>query len=40
MGKRTKHQVKEFAQLTLHVHSDDKNFNEHHCNDLPTVSIL
>ncbi|XP_050523724.1 tetratricopeptide repeat protein 27 [Daktulosphaira vitifoliae] len=46
MGKRTKYQVKEFAQLTLNVLSKDIDTNEHHycvdhlCNTLPTDCLL
>jgi len=44
MGKRTKFQVKELAQLTLNVnsHKEENNTNlltSHECCDLPKVSI-
>lgn len=45
MGKRTKFQVKELAQLTLKVNSHNTENNEnllttHECNNLPDVSYL
>ena len=45
MGKRTKFQVKEFAQLTLNLNSHKKENNtnlltSHECCDLPKVSYL
>lgn len=43
MGKRTKFQIKELAQLTLNVNSHKIEnytnlFTTHECNNLPTVS--
>lgn len=45
MGKRTKFQVKELAQLTLNVNSYKIESNEnllttHECNNLPDVSYI
>lgn len=43
MGKRTKFQVKELAQLTLNVSLrgvEDNYVFTHECNDLPKVSFL
>jgi len=45
MGKRTKFQVKELAQLTLNVNSHKRENNtnlltSHECSDLPKVSYL